>query len=119
MPVHWISAAAMVTENIDNRRWHEYINHKVRSTYLSVLRHLSERGVPTVVVGSAALLARGYYQKNYWWDVDLLFRDVASLDEFNAGIAAAENFAIERVDRELQESPELISLHTLWSYKRG
>lgn len=108
-----------MAETREDFPWHEYIDRKVRLTYLAVLGYISEKGLPAVVVGSAALLARGYYQKNYWWDIDLLFPHVDSLKEFNAGLADAPDFLIEHVEEELQSTPELFSLHTLWSYKKG
>ncbi len=101
----------------DTSSWHEYINHKVRQTYLAVLNRISRTEVPAVVVGSGALLARCYYQKNYWWDIDILFPDVESLESFSTDMRNAENLNIEFVDEELQKIPELYSLHTLWSYK--
>ena len=104
-------------ENLFSGSWYEYVHHKVRSTYLSVLGILSEKRVSSILVGSASLLAHGYYKKEYWWDIDILFPDVETLEEFRRDAAAKQQFAIEDVDDEVQTTPELYSFHTLWSHK--
>ncbi len=109
----------MSEKNPLDQNWYEYISHKVNRTYLAVLHFLSVTKAPLVEVGSGALLARGYYRKNYWWDIDLLFPDVASLETFINDINDANFFRIEHVDQEIQETPELYSFHTLWSYNSG
>lgn len=97
-----------------NSRWYLYVEERFRASFLSILDYLAGGEFPLVMVGSSVLLIYGYHQRRYLWDLDLLFKDDASLKEFQAKSLPTDRFEIALVDENGQGSETLVSVHSAW-----
>jgi hypothetical protein len=101
--------------------WIKYIDGKRQKSFLRTLETLSglqdRERINFIVIGALPLLISGYLEYIVYWDLDLLFKDQASLEEF-MGLTKAEGLRIVEYDDQLMISAHITSFHTAWAFDK-
>jgi len=108
-------------EGVAEAPWYEYVAPRERHNLLRVLAELSRlyREEPSfIIIGAFSLLIREVLPYTVLWDLDLLFKDEESMEQF---IEAPKSppVKIQHLDEKLMVGATISSLHTAWRVTAG